>query len=114
MPCMTLFSVFHVVKLILFSVLNNQRMANSRVQGNPDKTNTTTATCFARPQFIGIALYTKTLRAPVFGHYRESLFIAPGFSQLFLAGEEWVGCAQWQGTERMIDNSVMRLISSDG
>lgn len=51
MPCMTPFSVFHVVKLILFSVLNNQRMENSRVQGNPDKTNTTTATCFARPQF---------------------------------------------------------------
>ena len=33
--------------------------------------------------------------------------------QFFFAGEEWVRSTQRQGAESMIDNSVMRLVSSD-
>lgn len=41
-------------------------------------------------------------------------FCIPSLLQLFFTGKEWVRSTQRQGAESMIDNSVMRLVSSDG
>lgn len=41
-------------------------------------------------------------------------FFIPSLLQLFFTGKEWVRSTQRQGAESMIDNSVMRLVSSDG